>query len=514
MYASRDADRLYGRLAVAASALLLATAPAWATVDIAWDLSDHALILSLCVLAVLIAMQLWSGRVNRLQAELLQQKNALLTELAESESRFRALADTSVMGIFLFSGDRFLAVNPGMSMITGYSSEMLLDMRDLEFLHPDDRTLAHTRASARLRGEYVPNRYELRVLTADARTRWVVVAAGLTSLRGQPCNIGSMIDVTDQHAAHEALRESEMRLRLLTEHSRDVIWTMSLDGQLTYVSPAVERLRGYTPEESYRQPLSQMLTPPSLAQAQLLLDNARATAETGQQVTDYCGEFEQTTRSGGTVWVEMSVSGMYEQGRCVGLVGVTRDISERRRAEAQIHHLAEYDLLTDLPNRVLLADRLQQALAMARRNSVHLALMVLDLDRFKWVNDHYGHAAGDAVLKEAARRMQACLRASDTVARVGGDEFVVLLPSVSGAADALNVGEQIRAALAAPYRLGELQCHLSASVGVAVYPEDGADALLLQRNADAAMYAAKQAGANRVRTWQAQRGESTLAGGQ
>lgn len=491
----------------------LAAQPAWAQFEMAWDLTDHALILSLCALAVLVAMQLWSARVHRLQSELLEQKNQLLAQLAESESRFRALADTSAMGVFLFSGDHFLAVNPGMSAITGYSSEELLGMRQLEFLHPDDRELASTRAAARLRGEYVPNRYELRVRTKDGRVRWVVVAAGVTSWRGQPCNVGSLIDVTDHHLAHEALRESEMRLRLLTEHSRDVIWTMTLDGQLSYVSPSVERLRGYTPEESYGQAIADMLTPPSLAQAQLLLENARASAESGQPVTEFCGEFEQTTRGGGTVWVEMSVSGMYEQGRCVGLVGVTRDISERRRAEAQIHHLAEYDLLTDLPNRVLLDDRLQQALALARRNSVHLALMVLDLDRFKWVNDHYGHAAGDAVLKEVARRMQACLRASDTVARVGGDEFVVLLPNISAAVDALTVAEQIRAALQAPYKLGELQCHLSASVGVAVYPEGGSDALLLQRNADAAMYAAKQAGANRVRAWQPQVSESLLAGG-
>lgn len=485
-------------------AVVLVSAPAWAQWPSALGMSDHALILALCALAILFLMQIWSMRVHRMQQRLIEEKNVLLRELSDSEARFRALTDTTAMGVFLYDGERFREVNPGMSTITGYSREALLAMRHLEFVHPEDREFAQQRAAARLRGEYVPVRYELRALTADGQVRWISIAAGVTRLGGVTCSVGSLFDVTEQHLIHEALRESEARLRLLTEHTRDVIWTMDLDGKLTYVSAAVEKLRGYTPEQSYGQTLESMLTPASLAQAQALLARSRAAAASGQPLEEYCGEFEQTTRSGTTVWVEMSISGMYEHGRCVGAVGVTRDISERRRSEAQIHHLAEYDLLTDLPNRVLLADRLQQSLSLARRNSTPLALMVLDLDRFKWVNDHHGHAAGDAVLKEAAMRMQACLRESDTVARVGGDEFVVLLPKIGATADALNVAEQIRAALAAPYFIGSAHGQLSASIGVAVYPDDGADAATLQRHADAAMYAAKQAGANRVCAYRAE----------
>lgn len=484
--------------------VILVSAPAWAALAAARGLGDHALILSMCSLAILTLMQIWSARVHRVQQQLIAEKSQLLAELTDSEARFRALTDTTAIGVFLFDGERFREVNPGMSRITGYSREALLAMRHLEFVHPEDRELARQRAGARLRGEFVPVRYELRLLTADGLTRWASVVAGVTRLGGVACSVGSLLDVTEQHLIHEALRESEARLRLLTEHSRDVIWTMDLDGKLTYVSPAVEKLRGYTPEQSYGQTLESMLTPASLAQAQALLKRAREAATSGQPLEEYCGEFEQTTRSGATVWVEMSISGMYEHGRCVGAVGVTRDIGERRRSEAQIHHLAEYDLLTDLPNRVLLADRLQQSLSLARRNSTPLALMVLDLDRFKWVNDHHGHAAGDAVLKLAANRMQSCLRASDTVARVGGDEFVVLLPKIGATADALNVAEQIRAALAAPYPIGSARCQLSASIGVAVYPDDGDDAATLQRHADAAMYAAKQAGANRVSAYHAE----------
>jgi diguanylate cyclase (GGDEF)-like protein/PAS domain S-box-containing protein len=183
-------------------------------------------------------------------------------------------------------------------------------------------------------------------------------------------------------------------------------------------------------------------------------------------------------------------------GEVTGFTGTGRDISERKAAAEHIHHLAHYDMLTDLPNRSLLSDRLQQAIMICKRERTNLALMFLDLDMFKFVNDKFGHDIGDVLLKEAAVRIQTCLRESDTAARIGGDEFVVLLPSIDSAQTALLVAEKIRQALSQPFEIDGHSLRISSSIGIAIYPEHGSDEKTLLKNADTAMYMAKQKGRN------------------
>ncbi|WP_374564783.1 diguanylate cyclase domain-containing protein [Ideonella sp.] len=171
---------------------------------------------------------------------------------------------------------------------------------------------------------------------------------------------------------------------------------------------------------------------------------------------------------------------------------------ERTQRDAQLRHMAQFDALTDLPNRTLFYDRLDAALSQARRRGEHLALLFIDLDKFKPVNDDFGHAVGDALLVAVAGCIRRLLRASDTVGRVGGDEFVVVLHPMAAAADAAAVAEKIRAALDQPFELAGQRLQISASIGVAVYPADGADGDALARAADEAMYRAKRQGSNRV----------------
>ncbi|MEO6104080.1 MAG: sensor domain-containing diguanylate cyclase, partial [Pseudoxanthomonas sp.] len=171
---------------------------------------------------------------------------------------------------------------------------------------------------------------------------------------------------------------------------------------------------------------------------------------------------------------------------------------ERKRMHARLEHIALYDQLTNLPNRDLLHDRLRTALSRARREHGHLALLYLDLDNFKQVNDNHGHAAGDALLQEVARRLQGCTRESDTVARLGGDEFVVLIEGLRESAHARLIAEKVRRALAAPVLVGGQAVHTPPSVGVAVYPLHGDNEQSLLRHADAAMYRAKRKGGNQV----------------
>nr|WP_315488631.1 diguanylate cyclase [uncultured Rhodoferax sp.] len=182
-----------------------------------------------------------------------------------------------------------------------------------------------------------------------------------------------------------------------------------------------------------------------------------------------------------------------------GATVVFRDVTELKRAQARLLRMAQYCPLTDLPNRALFSDRLQLALALAKRNQTKLALLFIDLDEFKPINDTLGHALGDALLQKAAQRMSACVRQSDTVARLGGDEFVVLLPVVEGPADALAVAEKIRHALHATFELDGHIVQISASMGVAIYPEHGVDELALTKSADVAMYVVKSHGRNGVR---------------
>jgi diguanylate cyclase (GGDEF)-like protein len=181
------------------------------------------------------------------------------------------------------------------------------------------------------------------------------------------------------------------------------------------------------------------------------------------------------------------------------MIGVMQDVSDRRQQEEMVRFLAYHDALTGLPNRRLLDDRLKQALYRAQRREASVAVLLIDLDDFKQVNDSAGHRAGDAVLREVAMRLGGCVRKADTLSRHGGDEFVVMMADLSGDSDCQVVAEKIHRALAAEFRIDGKSYSLGASIGIAVFPEDGGDADALLRNADAAMYRAKQLGRNHYR---------------
>lgn len=176
--------------------------------------------------------------------------------------------------------------------------------------------------------------------------------------------------------------------------------------------------------------------------------------------------------------------------------GIFRDISQRREQDKQIIKMAYFDMLTNLPNRFLLNDRLSQAICQARRYHQQTALVYVDLDGFKKVNDNHGHTVGDIMLQKCARRMQDCLRENDTVARLGGDEFLLILTGIRDKADIPKIVDKVRIALAAPYIINSLRINSSASMGTAIYPLDGVDPEALLNQADQAMYSAKQLGGN------------------
>ena len=422
--------------------------------------------------------------------------------------------------------------------------------------------------------------------------------------------------------ARSALHVSEERHRLLADNASDVIWTMDFTGRLTYVSPSVQRLRGYSVAEVMQQSIDQSFMPASAKIAREGLAQLIEARQVHEQMIDFRAELEQLCKGGGTVWTEVTVTGIRNAaGEFVSLLGVTRDISERRRAEVdlriaaiafesqdgmfvtddkttilrvnraltqiigytaeeligktprlfqsgrqdavfyaalwasieqtgawsgeiwnkrknggvypqqvtitavkgpdgqvthfvatlhditarkrleqEVEQLAFFDPLTRLPNRRLFTDRFSQALARAKREQSRMALMFIDLDKFKPINDEYGHEAGDFVLQEVARRIESCLRSSDSAARVGGDEFLVLLQDIQTSGDALGVAEKICAELARPLNHPQqLPLQVSSSIGIAIYPEHGNTEQDLMRLGDSAMYRAKNEGGNMVR---------------
>lgn len=297
--------------------------------------------------------------------------------------------------------------------------------------------------------------------------------------------------VIERSHAIEELKRSEERHRLLADHATDVIWTMDPSGHFTYISPSAEKLTGFSVSALMRQQMRQLVTRESYAQVKLQMKKAARALQAGQPYPDYVGEVEQVCKDGRRVWSEVKISGMYADGVFVGILGVSRDLTERRKIEERMRYMAQHDTLTGLPNRTLFTDRLQKALQYVMRNQKSLALMLLDLNKFKPVNDTHGHAVGDLLLQQVAERLKNTIRTSDTVARIGGDEFIILLPQLEQGYSASMVADKIQQAIAQPFDIHGLDIRISCSIGLACYPEDGETDLLLSKVADQRMYQQK-----------------------
>ena len=280
----------------------------------------------------------------------------------------------------------------------------------------------------------------------------------------------------------------------------DVVWTAAADMHLTYVSPSVERLRGFTVEEALQQTPGQILAPASFKKIRTMMQEMFDSAERGeiQGALDVRFEVEQTCKNGATLWMEESIRLFFsEEGQFLGMQGVARPICERKRLEDELRLLANTDTLTGLANRRAFLARLDQEVARAHRYGHPLAILMLDIDHFKTINDRYGHPAGDEALRRFAAACQAVLRCNDVLARMGGEEFAAFLPE-TGLDGARLTGERIRQAveeLAVVYA-GE-RFHFTTSIGIVLLHDqhDGEHALQL---ADKALYLAKSRGRNRV----------------
>lgn len=302
-------------------------------------------------------------------------------------------------------------------------------------------------------------------------------------------------------AMSQSLRASERLHRYLVESSPDLIFTLDAEGRFNYLNPRVEDLLGFERDALLGRPFLQLVMPDDVGRIEQLLSADQSLS--GASFTLELRLRRPLEASGG--WVTVTLHGMpmfapgAGDGRAQGLYGIARDISEQKRAEELITFQAYHDQLTRLPNRVLFKDRLELSIAQAQRQRGALAVMFIDVDRFKLVNDSYGHAEGDALLRGIANRLSAALRQGDTLARLGGDEFTILLPDIARAEDAEVIERKVLETLDIPFALVHGEFRATVSIGIAVYPRDGTTAEALTQHADMAMYQVKRSGKNGFR---------------
>ena len=302
-----------------------------------------------------------------------------------------------------------------------------------------------------------------------------------------------------------ALRESEARFRTLADSLPVMVWVADPDGRCTWFNKTWLDYTGRTLDQQIGDDWTQEVHPEDV-------DGCRRSYEKALQArVPFTLEYRFKGRDGAYRWIlDSGGPRFHPDGELAGFIGGCLDISDRKRAEeearsreVQIHHLAYHDALTELPNRVLLLDRLGQALAQAERDGAQIAVLYIDLDRFKTINDTLGHPAGDELLRQVASRLRTVLREGDTVARLGGDEFVILLPHIPAVRDAAQVAAKVLRVVSAPFTLFGQELNTTTSLGVSLFPKDGTNAETLLKHADTALYQAKGRGRNQYQFFDA-----------
>ncbi len=423
----------------------------------------------------------------------------------ESEERFRALFNQTTVGVAQVDSDtgKFVRVNQRYGDILGYSPQEMVGMTFQSLTHPDDLAadLAHVR---RLQSGDVPEyRLEKRYIHKDGHEVWgdLTVSSMWASGSAPGHHIAVVQDITARKHMEENLRANEQRLRSILERLPMGLCLVQDDGLISFRNERYVQICGYTQEEVPDTDTWWRRAYPDAAERdairQRLLDTSHQGVIPLAEYTIFCADGK---------YKSVEISGIFVEG---GRLITMQDLSQRKAAEEEINQLAYYDPLTRLPNRRLLMDRLQQALATSARHQRSGALLMLDLDNFKTVNETRGHDRGDALLLQVAHRLRGCVHEDDTVARQGGDEFVVVLEDLGetpeeAAARAEDVGQRILGVLREPYQIDGDAHHSSLSMGVTIYSGTRETVDELLKRADLALYQAKNAGRDTLRFYDPQ----------
>ncbi|TMH99509.1 MAG: EAL domain-containing protein, partial [Betaproteobacteria bacterium] len=409
------------------------------------------------------------------------------TALQEAEARYRSLVDLAPNGVLVHSAGVIEYANPAAArLLKAESPARLIGMQLEALFNPADLPRVRERQSVLLAAPAAVGFEERRMRCLDG-TELIVEGAAVSFLeRGRMVVQGVMRDVTEERQARQALAEREQRFRDVVHASGEYVWETDAQWRYTYLSERVEAVLGYARNELLGRAPHEFMP---LGEAHF--------PDTQTPFRDVVRR--SITKSGGVIWQSVSgVPRLDAAGALIGYRGTAADVTARKQAEARIEYLATRDALTGLPNRALLTDRAGQAILTAARSRAQLAVLCVDLDRFKLVNDSLGHQAGDALLRAVADRLQNTLGREDTLARLGGDDFVLLWNGLKSAEDAAVLAQRILSILARPFTVEGNALNVGASIGISIYPNDGRDFAELLKNADAALYDAKENGGG---TW-------------
>ena len=422
--------------------------------------------------------------------------------LQNSEVRFRAMSDASPLGIFVSDAEgNCVYTNEAYQKISGLSMEQTLGTRWSVAIHPEDRerVLADWRATAQ---SAAPFRTEFRFQRQDGSVVWTRVNSAVMHDGMMPHgHVLTVEDITARKAMEFGLRaveedlfEEKERAQVTLNSIGDAVLTTDLLGNVTYLNLMAETMTGWSREDALGRPLAEVFRIIDGTTHAVAANPARRAMEEDRTV-GLAADCVLVRRDGAESPIEDSAAPIHNRdGRVSGAVIVFHDVNQSRAMVQKMAHLAQHDFLTGLPNRVLLTERFSQAIGLAHRHRKQVALLFLDLDNFKRINDTLGHVIGDQVLQLVANRLTACVRATDTVCRQGGDEFVILLAEIEQQQDAAHIAEKLRIALAVPHIIGGNELHVTLSIGISVFPDDGIDVATVMQNADTAMFHAKARG--------------------
>lgn len=436
------------------------------------------------------------SKVSQLKKKILKLERALQDcsdiqhELINQKQQFDAVFDNAPAEIYLkdFEG-RYLKINKQFEKIFSVRNEDLVGKLPESAHDPELAASTRNQDLAVLKTGQPVSREAIALLPIDNQLHSLLtIKFPIFDTAGKVNGLGAVVtDITEQKLAEERFRTIFMSAPV------GMVLTEGRTGEIIEVNPAYSQITGRDIDEIRRAGWDSYTHPDDIQKDRAYIELLYDGGVPGEKLTKRFIQPDNTV-----VWVELSmtpISTSYESGKKQYLT-VFEDITERRQIEEKVWYQANYDFLTGLPNRNMLQDRLSQIIKRYKRNGAEFALLLIDLDEFKEVNDRLGHDQGDILLVEAAKRIKGCMRDSDTVARLGGDEFVIILGKISSKAGVRMVAKNINQVLEEKFILGGESAQVSASIGITLFPHDGDENIALIRNADQAMYESKRQGRN------------------
>lgn len=448
--------------------------------------------ITLSVLAVVLVVGIGiTAMLFFFNARLSRQVQERTAALSASERSFRAFFEMASVGVAQFEGEthRFIKVNDKFSELMGYSEAELVSLSPRDLIHPDDLEASQAAMQTLATGAHKEITLEKRYVRKDGRVFWG--KATISSLWGKGGHpefyLGVVFDITTRKQAEEKL----LLAAKVFENTIEGIVVTNTDGTIEQVNPGFTAITGYSAEEAVGS--NPRILKSDRHPQHFYSEMWARLMEDGH----WAGEIWNRRKNGESYPEWLTISAVRnEAGQTTNYISIFHDITELKRQQDALEYQAQHDALTGLPNRILLGDRLRMALAQLTRSGGKLALLFLDLDNFKTINDGLGHSVGDQLLVELSRRLEGLLRNGDTVARLGGDEFLILLPEIESIDDASHIATRMLEALKTPFHHGDVEYFVTASIGLTIAPDDGTEGPKLIKNADMAMYRAKSVGRN------------------